>query len=334
MDVVALNACDVPYSNRIIYVDKQVNKIEKFLNVIMGMPFLLRKSAYKKILCLCKRNQYDFIFIDHSIYGKVSKGIKKILHSKVITFFHGIMQYQNEEYKKHNKISILYPILQRNMRINEEIAVQTSDKCILLNERDDNNFVKYYGHHADAYFPVYYHGKDIKIALRDYDQNAFNILFVGGYFWPNIHGITWFVNNVMPCLNKDIKLNIVGNGMEELRSILTRENVNVIGKVQELDDWYNNADIVIGPIFEGEGMKSKTCEALMYGKRYLGTEEALCGYPELQKYKCDSAEDFIKAIDALYRAHLPKYSPTMREIYLEKYSPEKAEITLREIMGV
>ena len=45
-------------------------------------------------------------------------------------------------------------------------------------------------------------------------------------------------------------------------------------------------------------------------------------------------EDFIKAIDAIYKAQLPKYSSKMREIYVENYSPEKAEITLREIMGV
>lgn len=334
VDVIALNASDIPYSNRIVYVDKRITKIEKLLNVVMGMPFLLRRSAYKQIIKFCKQNRYDFIFIDHSIYGKVSKGIKKVSHSKIITFFHGIMQYQNEEYKKQNKTSIFYPVLQNNMKINESLAVQTSDKCILLNERDNINFMKYYRRYADAYFPVYYQGKEIKIVPHDYDENEFNILFVGGYFWPNIHGISWFVINVMPHLNKKIKLNIVGNGMEKLRSTLTRENVNVIGKVQNLDDWYNNADIVIGPIFEGEGMKSKTCEAIMYGKRYLGTEEALCGYPELREYQCDSEADFINSINAVYNAHLPKYSSKMREIYLKNYSPVKAENTLREIMGV
>ena len=66
--------------------------------------------------------------------------------------------------------------------------------------------------------------------------------------------------------------------MEELREDLTRNNVTVVGSVENLDEWYNKADLVVGPIFKGEGMKTKTCEALMYGKRYLGTDEALEGY--------------------------------------------------------
>ena len=32
------------------------------------------------------------------------------------------------------------------------------------------------------------------------------------------------------------------------------------------------------PIFEGSGMKLKTCEALMFGKNIIGTPEAFAGY--------------------------------------------------------
>ena len=38
-----------------------------------------------------------------------------------------------------------------------------------------------------------------------------------------------------------------------------------------LETWYEKADVVISPIFLGSGMKTKTAEALMYGKPILGT---------------------------------------------------------------
>lgn len=64
------------------------------------MPFLLRRKGYKKILSLLKEKHYDYIFVDHSIYGVLIKRIKAKFKVPVFTFFHGIIKYQNSEYKK------------------------------------------------------------------------------------------------------------------------------------------------------------------------------------------------------------------------------------------
>ena len=50
VDIVALNSSfgcdDIHY----VYIEKKVAKICKFTNILMGMPFLLRRKGYKKIL--------------------------------------------------------------------------------------------------------------------------------------------------------------------------------------------------------------------------------------------------------------------------------------------
>ena len=48
--------------------------------------------------------------------------------------------------------------------------------------------------------------------------------------------------------------------------------------LDDLGEYYRNCDVVIAPIFEGSGMKTKTTEALMWGKYIIGTNESFCGF--------------------------------------------------------
>lgn len=43
------------------------------------------------------------------------------------------------------------------------------------------------------------------------------LLFVGSYFKPNVEGIIWFIDNVMPYIN--YSLLIIGKGMEKIKHL-------------------------------------------------------------------------------------------------------------------
>ena len=69
----------------------------------------------------------------------------------------------------------------------------------------------------------------------------------------------------------------------------------------------------------------------MYGKIYLGTDEALEGYEDLNEYRCNTADEFVHMIELLTDKNLPKYNENLRNIYLEKYSPQRAKARLTKI---
>ena len=74
----------------------------------------------------------------------------------------------------------------------------------------------------------------------------------------------------------------------------------------------------------------------MYGKMYIGTDEALEGYDELKPYTCNTAEEFISRIVDLRKLEY-KYHPEMREIYEMNYSQTMAKNRLTRLfqsMGV
>ena len=153
----------------------------------------------------------------------------------------------------------------------ERNAVRHSDKIICLSERDSRLLQKVYGRPATHVSPMALEDKlpaGFEQAAKS-PQEKF-ALFVGGVFYANRAGIAWFVEHVVPRI--EIKTCIVGRGFEDLRQELERDGkVEVVGAVDHLADWYRDAHFVIAPIFDGSGMKTKVAEALMYGKKIVGT---------------------------------------------------------------
>lgn len=111
------------------------------------------------------------------------------------------------------------------------------------------------------------------------------ILFLASRMFFNVVGIQWFLEKVWPLIVKDmpeVRLLIAGTVCEKIISRYT--NVSLFGRVDNLDDFYANGDIVINPVYQGTGLKIKTFEALSYGKATIVHPHSMTGI-----YKADSA---------------------------------------------
>ena len=95
-----------------------------------------------------------------------------------------------------------------------------------------------------------------------------NLLYLASRMEFNVNGILWFLDNVWNILldrDPNIKL-IVGGSVCEKIPENKYKNVVLLGRVDSLDSFYSNGDIVINPVFQGTGLKIKTFEALSYSK--------------------------------------------------------------------
>jgi glycosyltransferase involved in cell wall biosynthesis len=160
-------------------------------------------------------------------------------------------------------------------------------------------------------------------------------IFVGGAFYANVHGIEWFIKNVVPFIN--IELIIIGRGFELLKNKLeVPGKVSVVGDVASLDDWYNKAHFVVAPIFDGSGMKTKVAEALMYGKKIVGSVEAFTGYDAVTGkvgWICKNADEFIMAIKDAQNSINNSFDLELRILYEEYYSNDSAYTRLVHILN-
>ncbi|WP_320934505.1 glycosyltransferase, partial [Hungatella effluvii] len=312
------------------------NHLEQLINNLEGNVTLLNLSVIRKIMRKLEARLYDVVFLDNTFYGTLIRKIKKTYPSiKIIVFFHGVNRKTWELKLKADpgKIRNLTQFLA--VFRNERLGLKYTDINLMLNQRDNELLYRYYGVRSSSFLPSYYSDKGIDLETKIPLEPAFCLLFVGGYFWPNVAGITWFVKNVLNTLKGNAHLYIVGYRMEDLRErepFAENPRVTVVGTAERLDIWYNSADLVVSPIFEGDGMKTKTAEALMYGKIILGTAEAFCGYAGLEQFQCDTKEAFIRQIESYQQEGVSKYNQGIRDIFTERYSQEAARRTFQKLL--
>ena len=227
-----------------------------------------------------------------------------------------------------------FGVLLANM-LAERKAVRHSDKQVCLSERDSLLLKKLYGRSATHISPIALEDK-MPVGFSEASELPAQTcaLFVGGTFYANRTGIAWFVKNVVPRI--EVPVCIVGRGFEALRSELEIPGkVTVIGEVASLAKWYQQAQFIIAPIFDGSGMKTKVAEALMFGKKIIGTPEAFSGYEgaaEQAGWVCKTADDFVTAIDRAENSIVNAFDRKLRDLYEENYSYRAAQSRLANIL--
>ena len=217
----------------------------------------------------------------------------------------------------------------------ERCGVRFSDKLICLNERDSRLILRLYGRAATHISPMAMHDQlppgAFAISMPPEERYA---LFVGGTFYANLQGIEWFVECVAS--QAPIKTYVVGKGFERWKTRLERNgNVHVVGAVGSMAPWYLGAQVVIAPIFDGSGMKTKVAEALMFGKRVVGTPEAFVGYEaDVSDIGaiCVNPTEFLVALEKEAKAKPSCIDVRLRRIYEAHYSYDAAKARLASII--
>jgi glycosyltransferase involved in cell wall biosynthesis len=312
-----------------------IRGIKSVLGAFKGYVDGLSSATIALVLQELQRKEIGQVFVDGSNLGEVVREIKKSFPKvQVCTFFHNVESRFFLGALKQTKTPQALAVFVVNY-LAERKAVRFSDKIICLSKRDSQLLNQVYGREATHFSPMALQDK----LPRDFSSCVSKpskrfALFVGGLFYANQAGITWFVENVVPRIQ--IKICIVGRGFEQFREELNiNGKVEVIGEVASLTEWYRDAHFVIAPIFDGSGMKTKVAEALMYGKRVIGTPEAFTGYEHVAEqagHICCSADEFIAAIDSEVETGSGGFNSALRDIYRENFSYNSARNRLENIL--
>lgn len=310
--------------------------IGAIFNAFQGYIDGLSCESVADALRMIQARNVGKIFVDGSNLGELVAAVKaRYPHVEVSTFFHNVETRFFLGALREAKTPRSFGVLLANY-LAERKSVRYSDKIICLSARDSRLLQRLFGRSATHLAPMALQDQLANGARASQDVTSTKFaLFVGGAFYANRAGIKWFVNNVSPRIR--IKTCIVGKGLEDLREDLDIEGkVQVIGEVESLAQWYRNAHFVIAPIFDGSGMKTKVAEALMHGKKVIGTPEAFAGYEEIADRAgrvCVSADDFVAAIESADEMVRESFDGELRAIYESKYSYEAAKVHLQAIMN-
>lgn len=146
-----------------------------------------------------------------------------------------------------------------------------------------------------------------------YEQDAVltaarnRILFVGSMdYHPNVVAVRYFASRVWPGLRAvrgDLKFTIVGsNPGPQVRELATEQGIEVTGTVPRVEPYYNEAAVVVVPLFEGGGTRLKIVEAMAAGVPVVSTRMGAEGIEvrdgETIVFREDG-EDWVGAITGL-----------------------------------
>ncbi len=276
------------------------------------------------------------VYLDGSNLGAVARAVKRdASHVSVMTFFHNCEARFFVGALRQRPSMRAVGVLLANY-VAERSAVRFSDKRICLNKRDSQLLSRLYGTGATHLVPMAMQDllptNALPTSTKPTERYA---LFVGGNFYANRQGIEWYVDHVAKLA--PFATYVVGQGFEGWKDKLERNgNVKLIGAVESVVPWYLGAQVVIAPIFDGSGMKTKVAEALMFGKRVVGTPEAFVGYEEFAGdigVVCATAAEFLAALEDEACGALACVDPMLRGIYEANYSYDAAKTRLAAILG-
>lgn len=320
---------------------KYSGRVERLKRVIQRNTMIINNEIINNLCNIVKDENIDIIFSEESTLGAFYKQVKKMKKDvKIITFYHDIGADLFRQWRKQpgllNKIENSLSIYQ------EKMCVKYGDYNWVFHQADFNKFNKFYGFDPDVMIPL---ASSVPAAIKQIQDKediqsdkVKKLLFVGSSYYPNVIGIRWFVKNVLPELDKNIQLIIVGRGLEFLKKEFQDFRVNVVGTVETPVPYYLDADIFIAPLFDGGGMKVKSIEAISYGKCFVGTEESLHGFWEEFSdsvrnkfiYKVNTKEEWIAIINKLATQDTYKFNKTVFNDFYSHFSYETMKKSFEE----
>ena len=320
---------------------KYSGRVERLKRVIQRNTMIINNEIINNLCNIVKDENIDIIFSEESTLGAFYKQVKKTKKDvKIITFYHDIGADLFRQWRKQpgllNKIENSLSIYQ------EKMCVKYGDYNWVFHQADFNKFNKFYGFDPDVMIPL---ASPVPAAIKRIQDKediqsdkVKKLLFVGSSYYPNVLGIRWFVKNVLPELDKNIQLIIVGRGLEFLKKEFQDSRVNVVGTVETPVPYYLDADIFIAPLFDGGGMKVKSIEAISYGKCFVGTEESLHGFWEEFSdsvrnkfiYKVNTKEEWIAIINKLATQDTYKFNKTVFNDFYSHFSYETMKKSFEE----
>lgn len=327
-------------------VDTRVKPYKAFLNLFTSDSYIISRfhsrSFADRINELLDTGTYDIVLLEHLCLCVYLPEIRK--HSKAMV----VLRAQNVEYSlwkryianHRNLLTLWYlKIAIRRLQLFEYEMTGQVDGIIALTDQDKVELQSPHPSIPCRTIPI---GFDFS-RLRDYNfETQFlqkpSVYHLGSMDWlPNIQGIKWFIDNVLPILTAKrpgIEIHLAGKNMPVWLYKYQSKNLIIDGQVPDSLIYQSDKPVLIVPLLSGSGIRVKIIEGLALGKTIISTSLGATGIdigPGNPILIADNAASFAECIIRCVDSpdFLRKSSVKARELAYNHYSletPGKATI--------
>jgi glycosyltransferase involved in cell wall biosynthesis len=249
-----------PARSLFMYMKRVKFVFERGFRHIQPVDFRYDKSLDEFLAVLSRRTRFDVVMVEYVFWSKALEcfdgGVLKLIDTHDVFAKRHLMYLENkeeyywyctsvmEEAKGLNRADVIVAIQPQER---EYLSTLTRKKTIMI------------GHIGPLEKPM--QGCSTERTM----------LFVGSASVNNVHGLRYFMNEVLPSIRMaipDSKLLVAG---EVSNAIGEYEGCVKLGVVEDLKPIYQKAGLVINPIRFSTGLSIKTIEAMGYSKPVVAT---------------------------------------------------------------
>jgi glycosyltransferase involved in cell wall biosynthesis len=254
---------------------------------------LLDKSAVEQV-------KADIVF--SCVYSfHIARHVAKANNAPIVL----VMQNVEWEYLKHTGYS---PLVYVPARLYENYVVKQADAVTVLSPRDYARATTITS--AEKVFYVPYE-PNCEIfgsngARHDYGKDKLNLLFYGSLDrHHNIEALKFVKSELIPKLKERMlfnstRINVFGSGDPPKHLDLENDlEINYLGPVETPGPYIRGSDVVIVPVRNSSGVKTRVLEALSCNKPVIAFSEATFGLEDESLggiTVADTAEGFVEAL--------------------------------------
>lgn len=286
--------------NECVFLEPSKNKLLQVYDLLRGIT----NTRYRDFKQLnIDFEKYDAIVLD---FTKLDYVLDRIGEKKLIVKVHNVeYDYAKKDFLVNHSLRKLLIFLFSKKQ--EEKILKRADHIFALTESDKVRLASLYGEGIQEKIsinPVCLYPKENTVKKKG---EVLNILITGSlWFGENANGVEWFIRNVFSNISFPVKLVVAGaNPNEKLRSLIEKyDNIELIDTPESMDQYFNDCDVVVAPVFNGAGMKVKVAEALSYGRPVVCTKHAAIGYKienGVNSFIVDDEKDFTGVLNKIYK---------------------------------
>lgn len=306
----------------------------------LGIEIVRNNLDFKEFIT-SRRNLYDIAFISRPHNAeKYMDDIKSNNKAKIIYDAEAI--YANRELLQAELVdgAKLSDKVKDRHRAKEFAITKSADIICVVSDYEKSFFDKYKA--PQTKILGFQH--PVKFTEKSYDQRK-DILFVGAIvneskYNPNYDSIMYFINNIWPKVSSNLKCNllIVGhNKSPNLKQLNNSNSIRVVGSVKELNTYYNNCRLFIGPTRFAAGIPHKVTNAAAHGLPSVVSPLLAEQLGWLNNKECLVGEDDNDFVDKICAMYTDKYiwsniRKNMKTYVKNKFSTETFHTCLDEIL--
>lgn len=312
-----------------IYMSRKLTTVEK-IQSLMHMEFDKYYILWNKIDI--NFNDYDVIYIDFTRWQYVIKSIKKSGYKgKIIVRAHNVEKdYLRVEYKSQRTISSYIKSILAGHR--EKYMVNMADMILAITPEDKKRLIDLYKVEEKKIVvcPVGVNSSKRRKKKSVEKGQKLNCLITGSlWFGPNATGVLWVLKEVMPKVSDICELTIAGaKPNDEIMSACRKTDASLVASPESMRPYFEAADMVLVPIFDGGGMKVKIAEAMSYNLPIVTTLHGKIGYKIVDHetgFIADNPKGFSERIREYWAMSLEEKDEFLNrewDLYKENYSLE------------